>query len=72
MTPLYRKNKNFSFLKLKCKINKIDKCLSKIKKGVCFKNIAKNQVVDIIEINYFWQKTDVYIIVHYAIVDDGI
>jgi len=65
----YKKNENFSFLKLTTTIDKIADSLKNIKSGYVFKELLhEDEAIDIIDINYFYQGLTVHIVIHYAII----
>ena len=69
MKIFYKKNEDFSFLKLTTTIDELSQSLKNIKYGNVFKDLLRDgEAIDIIDINYFYQNLTVHIIVHYAII----
>lgn len=71
---LYKKNGTFSIKRIKTTIENLDTTIKDIENGLYFADIelSKNEAVDIIDINYLQNGSELHIILHFAIIEFGL
>jgi len=68
---LYKKNNTFSIKHITTSVDELDMAIKNIESGACFSDIllSKDELIDIIDINYLQNKDVLHIILHFAIIE---